>query len=172
MRLDVKFRIWAGPHAGLAFVLPMAYDYVMKIMGPDLGLPRFDRRHYREIVGFRLAGFVSVSKNEPKLEYTHMTPGMRTHNVGLRKERAEPCRFKYNWPCHECTVGYEYPAGCRLATHPRTYEQKFCPACESVSWFDLGSNDTACLLCRERATRKGERHVAGAKSQPGGAPLV
>jgi hypothetical protein len=172
MRLAVKFRIWAGAHAGLAFVDPLAFNYVMRILGPEVGLTRFDKHHYRECVGFRLAGFVSVLKNEPKLEYVHVSPGMRTYNVALRKDRAEPCRFKYSWPCHECTIGYEYPEGCRLATHPFTHAQKFCSSCDSASWFDSEVDDEVCLVCREKATRKGERYVAGAKSKPGGAALV
>jgi hypothetical protein len=172
MRLAVRFRLLDGLHAGLPFMQPISYDYVIKAFGPDLGLKRFQKHHYRELVGFRLAGFVSVKGQEPRMEYTHVPSSARTYNVKLRKERAEPCLLGFRWPCHECTIGYEYPDGCRLATHPCSYVEKFCPACDKAGWFDPSTEDTVCLVCRERATRKGERYVAGEKSRSGGAPLV
>jgi hypothetical protein len=172
LRLSVHFRSFGGAFGGLPFRTPMAYDYVTKVFAKDLGLPRYQRAHYREIVDLWLVGYLVVDeKLRPRLEYVHMTSTALAHNRTVRMRRREPCPREYRWPCHDCTVGYLYPDACPRATHPWTYTKKRCDKCETEGWFDPTHPGPFCVKCRERFVREGGSRAANAK--PGsGRPAV
>lgn len=66
----------------------------------------------------------------------------------------EPCPNGWTHPCRNCAVGYEE---CRASVHLKTYEQRWCPECQSdAAFFDPELLSHKCVSCthKERMKRR------------------
>ena len=157
--LLVFFRILSGSFAGLLFSQNLPFRYVTGVLAKEIGWPRFNRVYHGELVQACLVGEVAFEARGAKLEEIHPASTIIRHNRTLRTERKVPasgprkrCPGSYDFPCHECSRGYESPGedGCILATHPLAYARTECSMCKRVSFFEQWPRAKVCVLCQRR----------------------
>jgi hypothetical protein len=162
--LLVFFRILSGSFAGLLFSQRLPFRYVTGVLAKEIGWPRFNKVYPGEIVQACLVGEVAFAEKGTKLEEIYPASTVIRHNRTLRKERKVPisgprkrCPGNYDFPCHECSRGYESPGedGCMLATHPLAYAKADCSVCKRTSFFEQWPRAQICVRCeRWIASRK------------------
>ncbi len=163
-RISVTFRLLGGRFAGLRFSQALNHVYLTRVLAPEIGFPRFSSLHHGELVQCWLGSEFNVPEPErPAIQDVYGTSVAIEHNRQLRKIRDEPCPKGYDWACHKCPVGYEYPDGCPRATHTKTFVRRPCEECRSEkAYFDPSRNDKRCVVCNARMLRGRlniERHM-------------
>lgn len=151
--LAARFRVLRGPFGGLAFTQHMAHKYVVRKLARELGFTLRRRAHFGELVKCVLVGHLDLSSPRVRMDEVGEHLQARIHNGMLRRSRAKPCPRDFQWLCHECSLGYEGANSCPRATHPATWVQKSCPACNKESWFDPSGKQRVCILCGTSSAR-------------------
>jgi hypothetical protein len=168
---SISLKVIAGSPAGyeLSQTWSSAYIHTLKA---ELGFDRFDRaafnykyadkpgrplRDIRELTRLRFFGLFDpeASREGPTFIEVAGSGSTRDWNKKVMKMRQRielPCPKGYELdrvPCHKCEMGYDQ---CKAACHPNTYEQRECPNCHRVSWFDPTTAATICIDCLARAS--------------------
>jgi len=154
-RAEVHFRILTGIFCGLKFTQWMPHDYVTKIMAKTMGTLRYAGAQPKEVVGMLGVVLIELNRRGPQVRDLRVPGGALTYNKKLRNKRAEPCIWKYQWPCHLCPIGNSAESQrCSRGTHPFTYEYRECPSCKHRTWFDTHSKSGVCVSCGEKRSKR------------------
>jgi len=133
-----------------------------------LGFSRPDKAHPfkdpAQFVGLRLFGLFEREQGSlhtgPIFDKIYVPSGSAGYNkiVIAKRDRTFPgfsCPAGFKHACHLCFVGYDR---CDLGTHPSTYEEKHCPECQQMSWFDTRDKKThKCVNCARSMEHRTKR---------------
>ena len=154
-QLTLNFRILGGKYAGLRFSQNITYFIVTRKIACEIGFPKFKKTHYSELVKCIFIGRVVLEnrgdKLVPRVSEYHVTTGVKSFNMRVRKKRNEPCPYEgYTWPCHRCSRGYAEigPTSCSRAVQPQALVRRPCPQCNRDSFFDPSSESKVCVSCQ------------------------
>lgn len=104
--------------------------------------------------------------------FDRFDPGQfSVYNRRLMKRRAEPCPNKYEWPCHECSLGEDQcPSGAALfrACRPQSITSIFCRRCNGARPHDA----FGCLQCAKRKPRSENTHAQDQEEGLGGQEVL
>jgi hypothetical protein len=155
--IELVLRVYDGVFAGLRFSQKIPYKFVIAKLARDIGMPVYQKVHKNELVQCHFAGLIGYDRG-PRVSEFHTSPGIRTFNSKIRKERAKPCIKGYKWLCHQCTMGYlrmedkeDSKLFCPRGTHSMTFKKQACPQChKEEAWFDPALNSGVCIECKHK----------------------
>ncbi len=151
-----EYRVMAGTPAGLKFNLFWNLRYA-KYVAKDLGFKKTRKKRYKfsdvtELTQMQLYQLFDpeLSKEGKPGSYYFKVPSscaQRNRMILQRRFREDECPLEYSlndMACYQCPMGYDR---CRAGCHPKTYYTKFCPRCNSESWFDPLGKGVICVEC-------------------------
>jgi hypothetical protein len=130
---------------------------IAHIVGFSRAMPHTNSLYFTNLRFWALVEAVK-SGEQPQFQQVDCATAMREHNRRILavRTRSQPCPKDYQHLCEQCPVGYDT---CKASIYAKNLEQRSCPNCNTLAYFDLTRSDELCLQCWKLKTL---RHMSGA----------
>jgi len=118
---------------------------IARVVGFSKNMPHTNSLYFTNL---RFWAFIEAvkSSDRPQFQQVDCAPAMRAHNRRILaiRTRNQPCPKDFQHLCEHCPIGYDT---CRASIYAKNLERRACPACNTLSYFDLTRSDELCLQC-------------------------